>query len=299
VEIDWRWIFLVNVPVGLAAVVATRRFVPDSRDPVASRTPDLLGAAVLALGVGAAALALVKGPEWGWGSARDSAAFAVAAGGVAAFWLRSVAHPVPVVEPALLRVRAFAWANAAALLFATTFAAGLIGMVLWLQEVWHYSALETGLAILPGPLAVQVVAAATQRVARTVAPGILAAIGCALFAVGTAIVATSVGAHPSYLSDVFPGWLVGGVGVGFALPTIISAATVDLPPARSATGSAVVTMSRQIGFVLGVSVFLGVLDHPHGFLQTHAAFVDGWRVTVAVALAAAVASLGMTPRRGR
>jgi MFS family permease len=129
--------------------------------------------------------------------------------------------------------------------------------------------------------------------------GHLAAAGCTLFAVGTVLVAVSVGAHPSYAADFLPGWLIGGVGVGFAFPTIISAATADLPPDRSATGSAVVTMARQIGLTLGVSVLIAVLGTPAGFGQLHAAFRDAWWVIAAVALAGAATALGMTPRSAR
>jgi hypothetical protein len=128
---------------------------------------------------------------------------------------------------------------------------------------------------------------------------VLAALGCLLFGVGTALLATSVGTSPSYVVEVLPGWLVGGMGVGFALPTIISAATADLPPARSATGSAVVTMARQIGFVLGVSLLVAVLGAPSGLGAVHAAFQSAWWLIAAVAGLAAVAALRMTPRGAR
>jgi MFS family permease len=240
---------------------------------------------------------LVKAPSWGWTSYGVVGAFIVAASGLAGFWWRSLRHPLPVVEPALLRVRAFAWSNLTAVLFSVAFAAGLLAIVLWLQDVWGYSALKTGLAIAPGPMMVPVFAAVAQRLAARVPVGLLAAVGCVLFGVGTVLVATSVGAHPSYAAEMLPGWLIGGMGVGFALPTIVSAATADLPPARSSTGSAVVTMSRQVGFVLGVSVLVAVVGTPHGFADVHRAFQHAWWAIGAVALVAGVAGLGMTPRR--
>ena len=297
VEASWRWVFLVNVPVGLAALIAARRYVPDSRDLAVTRTPDLVGSVLVAAGIGALALALVKGPGWGWTSYGVLATFATAAACIAGFWWRSSTHPLPVVEPALLRVRAFAWANATAVLFSVAFAGGLLAIVLWLQDVWHYSALSTGLAIAPGPLMVPVFAAVSQRLSARVPPGALVAIGCLLFAGGTLVVATSVGARPEYVTAILPGWLVGGMGVGFALPTIMSAATADLPPARSATGSAIVTMARQIGFVLGVSVLVAVLGSPRGFADVHAAFQDAWGVIAVVAVVAAAAATRMNPRR--
>ena len=299
VQASWRWVFVVNVPFGIVALIAAWRFVPDSRDLAVTRIPDLLGAALVAVGIGAIALGLVKGPAWGWTSYGVLGAFAVGVAGLAGFWLRSSRHPLPVVEPALLRVRAFAWANVTAVLFSVVFAAGLLAMVLWLQEVWGYSALRTGLAIAPGPLMVPVFAAVAQRLSGRVPVGVLAAVGCLLFGVGTAVVAVSVGATPHYAYDLLPGWLIGGMGVGFAFPTIISAATADLPPARSATGSAVVTMSRQVGLVLGVSAFVAIVGAPHGFSAVHQAYQHAWLAITGLAVVAGAAGLGMTPGASR
>jgi EmrB/QacA subfamily drug resistance transporter len=299
VQASWRWVFIVNVPVGVLALLAAHRYVPDSRDPSVSRLPDLLGALLVAIGIGALSLALVKGTSWGWSSPRIAGLLVVAALSLGGFWARSERHPLPVVEPALLRVRTFAWSNVTALLFSLAFGAGLLAAVLWLQDVWGWSALKTGLAIAPGPLMVPIFAAVAQRLAARAGPGLLAFVGSLLFAAGTALIALGVSRHPSYAAGFLPGWLIGGVGVGFALPTIISAATADLPPSRSATGSAVVTMARQIGLVLGVSVLIAVLGTPHGYPAIHAGFRDAWWVIAAVSVLGAITGLGMTPRPAR
>lgn len=296
VQASWRWVFVVNVPVGIAGLIAARRIVPDSRDLAVTRIPDLLGAVLAAAGIGALALGLVEAPDWGWTSYGVLGSLAVAVVATAGFWLRSSRHPLPVVELALLRVRAFAWSNVTAVLFSVAFAGALLAAVLWLQDVWHWSALKTGLGLAPGPLMVPVFAAVAQRLSARVPVGLLAAAGCLAFGAGTAIVALSVGPSASYAADFLPGWLVGGVGVGLAFPTIISAATADLPPARSATGSAIVTMSRQVGLVLGVSALVAVIGAPHGYAAVHAGFRDAWWVLAGVAVAAAIAAVGMTPR---
>jgi EmrB/QacA subfamily drug resistance transporter len=296
VQASWRWVFIVNVPIGILGVIAARRLVPDSRDLAVTRIPDLLGSGLVAIGIGALALGLVKGPDWGWTSYGVLGALAVAVVATAGFWLRSSRHPLPVVELALLRVRAFAWSNVTAVLFSVAFAGGLLAAVLWLQGVWHWSSVKTGLGLAPGPLMVPVFAAVAQRLSARVPVGVLAAAGCLAFGAGTAIVAVSVGPSSSYAADFLPGWLVGGVGVGLAFPTIISAATADLPPARSATGSAIVTMARQVGLVLGVSTLVAVIGSPHGFAAEHAAFRDAWWVLTGVALVASISAFGMTPR---
>jgi len=299
VQASWRWVFIVNVPIGIAGLVAARRVVPDSRDLAVTRLPDLLGSALIAVGIGALALALVKGPDWGWTSYGVLASLGLAVVATAGFWQRSSRHPLPVVELALLKVRAFAWSNVTAVLFSVAFAGALLAAVLWLQEVWHWSSVRTGLGLAPGPLMVPVFAAVAQRASTRVPVGVLAAVGCAAFGAGTLIVALSVGPSASYVADFLPGWLVGGVGVGLALPTIVSAATADLPPARSATGSAIVTMARQVGLVLGVSALVAVMGTPHGYPAVHAAFRDAWWVLGATAFAAGVTAFGMTPRASR
>jgi EmrB/QacA subfamily drug resistance transporter len=295
VEASWRWVFIVNVPVGIAAFVVAKRSVPDSRDPSVTRVPDLLGAVELAVAIGALALGLVKGAAWGWSSAATVGSLALAVIGVIAFWHRSQHHPSPIVEPELLKVRAFAWANATGLLFSVAFAASLLGFILWTQEVWGYSALRTGLAVAPGPLMVPIFAAVGQRLHTRVSAGHLTAVGCALLGVGNVMVLTSVGAAPNYATEMLPGWIVGGIGVGLALPTILSAATADLPPARMATGSAVVNMSRQIGMTLGVTILIAILGTQVGYSGLHHVFTIAWIAMGIAAALGAIAALGMNP----
>jgi MFS family permease len=96
---------------------------------------------------------------------------------------------------------------------------------------------------------------------------------------------------------MLPGHLLVGIGIGLTLPTILSSATHELPPDRASTGSAVINMARQLGFVLGVSVLIALLGAPADYRSAHAAFVHGWWTIAAVELAAAVACLGIV--RGR
>ena len=297
VEASWRWVFLVNVPVGVAALVATLRWVPESRDTSVTRLPDLLGSGLLAVGIGALSLGLVKGTDWGWQATRLDVTWAIAALTLTAFVAQSRRHASPVVAPELIRVRAFRWANVTALLFAAAFAIALLSMVLWLQQVWHYSAIRTGLAIAPGPLMVPLFTAVGHRLAARVPIGVIVALGSLAFGVGSLIIAASVGREPAYATQVLPGWLIGGVGVGLALPAILSSATSDLPPQHAATGSGVVSMSRQIGTAIGVSLLVAVLGTPTSYPAAHTAFVHGWWALATIAAAGAAAALAMTPQR--
>ncbi|MER6815388.1 MFS transporter [Spirillospora sp. NPDC000708] len=298
VDSSWRWVFEVNVPIGLLATALALRFVPDSRDGASARVPDLPGAAVLTGAIALLALGLVKINDWP--GQRTAIVVGTSVIALAFFWGRSRRHPAPVIEPALLSVRTFAWSNAAVLLFTVAFAAELLLGVLWMQQVWHYSPVRTGLGVAPGPLMVPVMALiAGKMAARRVPVGLITAVGCMLCAFGVVMVAASLDATPAYASEMLPGWLVGGVGVGLALPTILSAAAADLPDHRFATGSAVVNMSRQIGSVLGVSLAVAVLGSPHGYVDAHRAYVHAWLMVGAFMVVAAAAAFGMTPRRHR
>lgn len=297
VEASWRWVFLVNVPVGMSALLAAALLVPSSRDRSIQRIPDVVGALLLAGSIAALTLAVVKGPDWGWASARTDVAWAAAGLGLFGFLASSARHEVPVIEPALMRVRPFAWSNVTAFLFSVPFAAALLTNVLCLQLVWHYSPIKTGFAVAPGPMMVPLFAAVAHRMSRRVPIGALVSFGCLLFAVGATVTLLSVEPTPHYAGQLLPGWLIGGVGVGFALPAILSSASVDLPPAQAATGSAVVNMSRQIGTALGVSLVVAVLGSPIGYVAAHAAFQHAWLAVAAVAVLGALTAPFMTPKR--
>jgi hypothetical protein len=194
-------------------------------------------------------------------------------------------------------VRAFAWSNVTALLFSAAFAIALLSAVLWLQQVWHYSAIRTGLAIAPGPMMVPLFTAVGHRLAARVPIGVIVAAGCAAFGLGALVIAGSIGHEAAYASEFLPGWLIGGTGVGLALPAILSAATSDLPPQHSATGSGVISMSRQIGTAIGVSVLIAVLGTPTSYADAHTAFVHGWWALAVISAFAAGSAIAMTPQR--
>jgi EmrB/QacA subfamily drug resistance transporter len=293
VELSWRWVFVVNLPVGIAAIVVGTRVLREIRDGEPAR-PDTLGAIVLSGAVGTLIGAIVEGPEWGWGNGRVLGLFAVALVLSALFAWRSAHHPMPVVEPELLRVRAFAAANAAGVLFFIGFSGMLLGSVLFLTQVWHESALTAGLMIAPGPATAALFAVAGGVLSGRIGPQVVGVVGATLFGLGGVWWATRLGATPHYASDYLPGMLIGGAGVGLVNPALAGAATAQLPPARLATGSAVLTMSRQLGSALGVALLVAILGGPSP-AQAVAAFQDGWWMMVTAAAGAALAFSAVGP----
>src|SRR3974390_2316181 len=158
------------------------RVVPESKDERTLGRPDLIGAGLLAAAVGLVALALVKAPDWGGGWAGFIGLLAAAVAGGTAMVARSRRHHSPVIELELLRSRTFSGAFAASILYYAGFGAFVLSAVEFLTEVWHYSAVEAGLAIAPGPLMVLPFArlVAPRLTALLGGPGRVAVIGCAV-----------------------------------------------------------------------------------------------------------------------
>lgn len=291
VQVSWRLVFLVNVPVAVGALVVAVRVLRESRD-ASVRRPDLLGTMLLALVVGLLALGLVQAPAWGWGSPSTLLALGAGLAGIAVFWARCLRHASPVVDPSMLRVRSFAMATGAMMLFSAAFAAMLLCNVLFLTGVWRLPVLRTGLALMPAPLTATAFALVAGRLAGRFGQRTLAVMGIGIFALAGAWWRWRLGTTPDYAAALLPGQLVGGAGVGVTLPALTSAAAASLPPARFATGSAVVNMSRQIGFVLGVAVLVALF----GTLRSAnpmSSFDGGWLFMVVAAGLAVLAALAV------
>ncbi|MCW2850067.1 MAG: transporter [Marmoricola sp.] len=294
VQLSWHWAFWINVPGGVLLVVTALRFVPDVRHNVGAPRPDLTGALVLAAAVGALVLGLVEGPDWGWASTAVLASFAVAVVGLGVFARQTTHHASPVIDPALLRVRAFSWANVATLVFNTGFGVSLLGGILWMQQVWDYSALRTGFAIALGPLLVPITSIVSQRLFSRSSASRLVTAGSLVSALGAGVMAVSVSTSPSYWTTFLPGWALMGVAVGLVMPNLIAAATSTLPPEQASTGGGVISMSRQLGLVLGVSVLVSIFA---GSAAPVDKITSAWLVVVGVSLVAAVAAFAMETTR--
>lgn len=295
-QVSWHWVFLINLPIGAVLLWLGVRHVHETKPDHDATTPDIAGAVVFAGAVALLALGLVKSPEWGWGSGRTLAALGGSALLMVVFVVQSRRHISPVIDPALLRVRTFRWANVAMVIFNIAFAANLLIGILWMQQVWGWSALTTGFAVAVGPAFVPLTAAFTHRLLPNVTPARLVAAGSLVCALGIMVMALRMGREPHYATDYLPGWILGGIGVGLALPNLMAGSTHDLPPTQSSTGSAIVTMSRQIGFVIGVSVLFAIVGDKQGLAATDS-FVTVWWVAAATLVVGAVAALGMAPRR--
>jgi hypothetical protein len=297
VQASWRWIFVLNIPIGVIALVAAAILAPNIKYSIERRVPDLWGGLLLIVAIGALTLALVQGSGWGWSSIRILVAFGASVIGLALFVTRSSRHASPIIDLHLFRHPVFAWANVAMFLISISFGAQLLGLVLWLQQGWGWSAIETGFGIAPGPVMVSVTAIGLRRYTALIPAGIVAAVGALLMGVGGALIGLSVGAHSNYAATILPGWLIIGVGVGLAIPTLVAAGTAGLRADQTSTGSAIVQMGRQIGSVLGVAILVVILGSSTASTSNLDHFVHVWWWAGLLAFLSAGASLSVTPRR--
>jgi EmrB/QacA subfamily drug resistance transporter len=289
VAASWRWVFLVNVPIGIAAVLIGWRRLPVVQGHPVPR-PDALGAVLVTAGVAVLTLGLVKGNDWGWGSPATVLSLVGAVIALALFALHCARHHNPLIDGALFKVRTFSGSSLVALVFSISFGALLLSIVLWDQNVWGWSALQTGLAVAPGPLMVPVFSflVAGRLIARF-GPGPVIGVGATVFAAGAAWWVLAAGPHPDYVGDMLGGMLLTGVGVGLTLPTFMATGASSLPAQSFATGSAVINMLRQVGLAVGVAVLVAVLGTPGSPAGVLSAYRHGWEVIAGVSLIAALA----------
>ena len=290
VQLSWQWAFWINLPIGLLLVWGALRYVPDVRHNQGTPLPDLAGALVLVVAVGALVLGIVQASDWGWTSAGVLGAVAVSVVATGVFVHRTFRHPSPIIAPALLAVPPFRWANIATVVFNTSFGAALLGAILWLQQAWGYGALQTGLAIALGPLAVPITSVLAHRLSPHARPGHMVAAGSLLFAGSALWQGWALSATPAYWTGFLPAWVLGGIGVGLAMPNLLAAAAATLPPAQVSTGGGIVTMARQVGLVLGVSMLVTIVDVP----DREAGFTHAWYAIALGMLLAALAALRLS-----
>ena len=293
VAISWRWVFVINIPFGVAVLVFGWMRLPHVRGERIPY-PDALGAALITVGVALLTLGLVKGDVWGWGSTQTIGVLVGSVAVIGSFVVHCLRSSNPLLDRDLFRRRSFTGASVVATLYSVAFGALLLSLVLWFQNVWHWSALHTGLAIAPGPLLVLPTALVlTERLIKRFGSGLVIAIGATLFAIGALWFALFAGLKPHYLADILPGNVLVGIGVGLTLPTIVASATSELSPQNFATGSAVVNMLRQVGLAIGVAILIAVLGTHSGAHALLDAFEHAWLVIGAFAAAAALASLAI------
>lgn len=256
--VSWRWIFLVNIPVVIAAVAVALRFVEETRDPE-PRPVDWAGQVTFTAGIAALLAGLIEGATWGWSSPGIVALFATSAGALGGFVWVERRQRRPMFDLDLLRNRSFAGAAIAA--FATS--ASLFGMfvylTIWFQRVLDMSGLEAGLRLLPVTIVAFLAAAGAGRFSARIPPRAVLVTALTATSVGL-LQMTSLEAGSSW-TVAFPGLVLCGLGFGLANPTVASVTLTVAPPHLAATATGMNSTFRQVGVASGVAALGAIFDH--------------------------------------
>jgi len=288
VTVNWRWIFLVNVPIGLVAMLVGWWKLPEVPGHEAPR-PHPFDALLVTGGIGALTFAIVKVNDWGWRSTGIGISFIAAIVLLAWFVWRCLRSDRPFVDPALFRIRQFTGAALVMAPYSAAFGAMLLSVALWEQTAWGWSALKTGLAIAPGPLLVPITSLlfSGKLIARFGAAAVVTA-GIFFFVAGLSYWASVIGLEPN-AALVIMGMIPTGIGVGLTFPTLMGVAASGLRSASFATGSGVINMIRQAALAIGVAIFVAIVGSPATPVERVAAFHRGWWIM------APIAALGLIP----
>ena len=298
-SLDWHWIFLVNVPIGVAVVVLSFRLLPGGGGRAATGRLDIGGALTVTASLMLAVYAVVNGNQLGWTSGRTLGFLAGAVALLGVFLLIESRVGAPLVPLALFRLRNLATANVVGVLWAAAMFAWFFMSALYLQLVLGYSPLRVGLAFLPanlimGACSVGISAKLVMRfgIKRPLVVGLsIAAVGLVLFT------RAPVGGH--FLVDVLPSMLLLGFGAGIAFNPVLLAAMSDVAPQESGLASGVVNTAFMMGGALGLAILASIATSRTDALRGSghsplASLVGGYHVAflVGAIFAVGAASIG-------
>jgi EmrB/QacA subfamily drug resistance transporter len=256
----WSWIFFVNVPIGVVAVIVCARIIPrGERQEKAEGGIDIPGMVISGAGLFCLTLALVEGDTWGWTSVTIIALFVAAAVSFPLFMWWETSTSSPMFPVSLLRIRSFTAANSAVMFVGLAMGGTFLMLVLFLVSVLGYTELRAAVAMTIMPVLALIVAPNAGRLNDRIGPRFPAAAGAACFAVGLALLAQLGG--DAQLWDVMWRAAFIGVGMGLAMPTLSAASMASLPREVRGVGSGSLNTMRQVGFTVGVALLVAVFTH--------------------------------------
>jgi EmrB/QacA subfamily drug resistance transporter len=256
--IGWRWIFFVNVPIGVAAVVLTLTHVAESRDPDATGV-DWLGLTTFSGALFLFVYALIEGNDRGWGSAEILGCLGGAAVLLCAFLVAELRQQRPMFDLSLLRRPAFAGASVVAFTMSGSRFALFLFLTLFIQNVIGYGPFQAGLRFLPLTVPVLLVAPLAGRATVRLPMRLILTVGLVLVAVGLVLMSGLNGG--SGFTHLLPGFIVGGIGVGVVNPALASTAVGVVPHNRSGMASGINNTFRQVGIATWIAAYGAIFQH--------------------------------------
>ena len=285
-HVNWNWIFFVNVPVGIIGLLAIPLFIDESRDTSHEQRLDLPGLITSAIGLFSLTYAFIEANHYGWTSGRILGAFAVAAVALVAFVLLERHQRAPMLELALFKNRTFSGANGSMLFVGLAMFGTFFYVSLYMQNVLHYSPVETGASFLPMTLLIIVIAPRAGALTDKIGSRWLVGFGMTLLAV-MLFYYSQLGANESFWA-ILPGLLIGGIGMGMTMTPTTAAAMSAVAVDKAGVGSAVLNSARQVGGSLGIAVMGSIVAAGSDFLT---GFHDALRVGALLCLVGAAVAV--------
>jgi EmrB/QacA subfamily drug resistance transporter len=287
--LSWQWIFWINVPIGLAAIVLVLRKIPESIGPV--RRLDLIGAVLISLAVLGLVWGVVHGETAGWSSAEVLGSFAAGVVLLAAFVVREGRAAEPMIPLSFFRNRTFTAANSAGFFLSAALFSAVFFLSQYMQVVFGSAPLKAGLQLLPWTATLFVVAPISGRLIDRVGERPLVVIGMVLQTAGMFWVSRGT----SQYADLVLPLVVTGCGISLAMPAAQSAGVGALPRDAVGIASGVYSMTRQLGGVAGVAVLGSVFASAGGYAGH--GFTRALAGCGVLSLLGALSGLGIAARR--
>ena len=294
-RINWNWIFFINVPIGVLAILAAFAFIPESRDTSAEQKPDVAGQITSALGLFALSYGLIEANNYGWTSGRILGSFVVAAVSLVAFIVLEMRQRLPMLDLSLFRNRGFAGANTVMGFVGLAMFGIFFYVSLYTQQVLGFSPIQAGAAFLPWTVLIILLAPVAGKLSDRLGPRRFVTTGMAILA-GSMVVFAQSGVGASYWA-LLPGMLLGGLGMSIAMAPTTAAAMHSVSPDKAGVGSAVLNSMRQVGGSLGIAIMgaivaAGISTSLASGHSRPVAFVNGYHhaiyVSALIALAGSV-----------
>ena len=306
---SWRWVFFVNVPVGLITIALAVRYVAESRIEVAHRSFDIAGAVAVTGGLVIAVYAIVKAQAYGWGSARTLGLGAIAVAMLAAFLVIESRSKAPLMRLSIFRVRALALADTALLLVGSAMFGMFFFASLYVQEILGYSPLTAGLAFLPVTAGIMIGAGLAQVLIKRIGLRNVSVVGISLATAGM-LVLTQLPVHGSYVSDLLVGLVPMSLGMGLTFVPITLLGTGGVSSDDAGLASGLFNTAQQVGGSLGLAILSSLAaSQTTSLLTSHsagavAARVSGYHVAflaaaIMLAIGAALLVFGLRKRHMR
>jgi EmrB/QacA subfamily drug resistance transporter len=256
-KIHWSWIFFINIPVGVAGILAARIFIDETKDTSHEQSVDFPGLFTSAVGLFALTYGLIETNDHAWGSTRVLTLFSIAAVALTAFVVLEMRQRIPMLDLSLFKDPAFSGANTVMFLVGLAMFGIFFYNSLFLQRVLGYGAIKTGATFLPMTVLIIFVAPIAGKLSDRFGPRWFMGGGMTLLA-GSLILFGTLDASSSWW-DIVPGLLVGGVGMATVMAPTTAAAMGSVPVDKAGVGSAVINSMRQVGGSLGIAVMGALL----------------------------------------